>query len=77
MPKRHIQPSFGSNTETSQNDSKHKYILPTGIIAGGGILMYLGVKNFTKTGKLKNYVNEQFKLIDIKRNDYTTNRKSG
>lgn len=71
MPKRHIQPSFGSNTETSQNDSKHKYILPTGIIAGGGILMYLGVKNFTKTGKLKNYVNEQFKLIDIKRNDYT------
>lgn len=70
MSKKHVQPSFGSNSEPSQNDSKQKYLLPAGIITGGGILMYLGVKNFTKTGKLKNYVDQQFKLMDIKRNKY-------
>lgn len=70
MPKNQAQISFGNDSEPGKLDSKNKYLLPVGITTGGGILMYLGLKNFTKTGKLKNYVSEQFKIIDIKRNEY-------
>lgn len=72
--KRSIQPAFGdkNNTNTTQETEKTKnYLAPIGIITGGAALLYLGLKNFTRTGKLKTYVNEQFSLMDLKRSEYS------
>ena len=49
-----------------QNTDKKKLILPLGLIAGGGLLIYYGIKAPTKSKIIKNIVNER--LAQIKAN---------
>lgn len=66
------------NSDVSKNvnnQNKEKYILPLGLIAGGGLLLYYGVKHPGNVNMFKKHVQNRLIQMEIEINSFETGAK--